>query len=57
MRNIIIVAILATATAFDVVSAAVKTAVVNHLSYAVPAGITVAVPAGMKRFPTDLLPQ
>jgi hypothetical protein len=29
----------------------------NHFYYAAPAGITVAVPGGMKSFPTDLMPQ
>jgi hypothetical protein len=47
---------LLTATVIDIVAA--KTAAESHSYYAAPAlGIHVAVPSGMKSFPTDLLPQ
>jgi hypothetical protein len=55
---IVIVAVLLIATVVDVVAAGVRTvAARNHFYYAAPAGITVAVPSGMKSFPTEVLPQ
>ena len=56
---IVIVAVLLTATALvDVVKAGVKTvAARRHFYYATPVGINVAVPNGMKSFPTEPLPQ
>jgi hypothetical protein len=54
---IVIVAVLLTATLVDVVAAGVKTAARSRFYYAAPIGITVAVPNGMKSFPTELLPQ
>jgi hypothetical protein len=56
---IVIVAVLLTATVVDVVAAGVKTVDVarHYLYYATPVGINVAVPNGMKSFPTELLPQ
>jgi hypothetical protein len=44
--------------AFDVVAAGVKTSVVRSHFYSAPAsGIGIAVPASMKSFPMELLPQ
>jgi hypothetical protein len=55
---IVIVAVLLTATVVDVVAAGIKTvAARRHFYYATPVGINVAVPSGMKSFPTELLPQ
>jgi hypothetical protein len=55
---IIIVAVLLTATVVDVVAAGIKTvAARHHFYYGTPVGINVAVPNGMKSFPTELLPQ
>jgi hypothetical protein len=55
---IALVAILLTVTVVDVVAAGVKTvAARHHFYYATPVGINVAVPNGMKSFPTELLPQ
>jgi hypothetical protein len=54
--SIIVVVALISATVADIVAA--KTAARGHSYYAAPAmGIHVAVPSGMKSFPTDLLPQ
>lgn len=46
-------------TIVEVVAAGGRTVVArNHLYYATPAsGISIAVPSGMKSFPTELLPQ
>jgi hypothetical protein len=54
-----VVATLLTATAVEVVAAGAKTVDArNHFYYAAPAsGISIAVPSGMKSFPTELLPQ
>jgi hypothetical protein len=54
-----IVATLLTATAVEVVAAGAKTVDArHHFYYAAPAsGISIAVPSGMKGFPTELLPQ
>jgi hypothetical protein len=42
----------------EVVAAGVKTSAVrSHFYAAAPAGIAIAVPASMKSFPTELLPQ
>jgi hypothetical protein len=62
MRQALPIAIVATlliAAVVDVVAAGVKTGVVrNHFYYAAPAsGMGIAVPPGMKSFPTELLPQ
>ena len=54
----IIVAALLVAIAADVVAAGVRTATHNGHMYSVaPAGITMAVPASMKNFAADSLPQ
>jgi len=54
----IVVAALLAATIVDVVSAGVRTATRGGRVYSItPAGISVAVPATMKNFPTELLPQ
>jgi hypothetical protein len=54
----IIVAALLAAIAVDVVAAGVRTATHNGHMYSVaPAGITMAVPATMKNFAADALPQ
>jgi hypothetical protein len=60
MRQTLTIAIVATllvATVFEVIAAGGKTVVArNH--YAAPAsGISIAVPASMKSFPTELLAQ
>ena len=62
MRQALPIAIVATlliAAVVDVVAAGVKTGVVrNHFYYVAPAsGVGIAVPPGMKSFPTELLPQ
>jgi hypothetical protein len=62
MRQALPIAIVATlliAAVVDVVAAGVKPGVVrNHFYYAAPAsGMGIAVPPGMKSFPTELLPQ
>ena len=54
----IVVAALLAAIAVDAVAAGVRTATHNGHMYSVaPAGIRMAVPANMKNFPTDALPQ
>ena len=57
--SIAAVAILLIATIVEVVAAGGKTLVArNHSHYAASAsGIRIAVPSGMKSFPTELLPQ
>jgi hypothetical protein len=57
--SIAVVAILLIATIVEVVAAGGKTlGARNHSYYAPPAsGIRIAVPSGMKSFPTELLPQ
>jgi hypothetical protein len=57
--SIAAVAILLIATIVEVVAAGGKTLVArNHSHYAAPAsGIRIAMPSGMKSFPTELLPQ
>ncbi|HEY3032655.1 MAG TPA: hypothetical protein VGJ68_21125 [Bradyrhizobium sp.] len=61
MRQALSLAVVATlliAAVVDVVAAGVKTvAARHHFYYATPVGINVAVPNGMKSFPTELLPQ
>jgi hypothetical protein len=54
-----IVGTLLLAAMIDIVAAAVKTSLVrSHFYAAAPAtGVAVAVPASMKSFPTELLPQ
>jgi hypothetical protein len=55
---VIVVAALLAAIAVDVVVAGVRTATHSGHMYSVaPAGITMAVPAGMKNFAADALPQ
>ena len=56
---IAIVGVLLVAAMIDVVAAGVKTFIVrSHFYAAVPAGgLGIAVPASMKSFPTELLPQ
>jgi len=54
--SIIVVGALLTAAIVDIVAA--KTAARGHVYYIAPAtGVHVAVPGGMKSFPTELLPQ
>ena len=57
--SIAVVAALLIATIVEVVAAGGKTVLAtNHFYYAAPAsGISIAVPSGMKSFPTELLPQ
>jgi hypothetical protein len=57
--SLTVIATLLIAAVVDVVAAGVKTGVVrNHFYYAAPAsGVGIAVPPGMKSFPTELLPQ
>jgi hypothetical protein len=61
MRETLCIAIVGTlliAAMIDVVAAGVKTSVVRSHFYAAPAtGIGIAIPASMKSFPTELLPQ
>lgn len=62
MRQALSMAVVATlliATVVEVVAAGGRTVVArNHFYYAAPAtGISIAVPSGMKNFPTELLPQ
>ena len=62
MRQAFIIAVVSAlliATVVDVVAAGVKTATArNHLYYAIPSNsIAIAVPTGLKSFPTELLPQ
>ncbi len=62
MRQALYLAVVATllaATAVEVFAAGAKTVDArNHFYYAAPAsGIRIAVPSGMKTFPTELLPQ
>jgi hypothetical protein len=54
-----VVATLLTTTVVEVVAAGAKTIDPRrHFYYAAPAnGISIAVPTGMKSFPTELLPQ
>ena len=55
---VIVVAVLLVAIAVDVVAAGVRTATHNRHVYSVaPAGIRMAVPASIKNFPSDALPQ
>jgi len=55
----IIVAALLAATVVDVVAAGVRSVTGNNgrIYSAARAGISVAIPASMKSFPTELLPQ
>ena len=61
MRQTLFITVVATlliAAAVEVVAAGVKTVTTQSHFYAAPAGgIGVAVPASMKTFPTDVLPQ
>ena len=55
---IVVVAALLTGVVIDIIAAGVKTVAARHHFYNVtPVGINVAVPNGMKSFPTELLPQ
>jgi hypothetical protein len=55
---IAIVGVLLIAALIDVVAAGVRTSVVrSHFYSAAPASVGIAVPASMKSFPTELLPQ
>ena len=55
---LIIIATLLIGTVVDVAATGVKNVTASSHSYrAAPNGITVAVPATMKSFPTELLPQ
>ncbi|MFZ2091025.1 MAG: hypothetical protein WAU99_04760 [Pseudolabrys sp.] len=57
--SVVVVATLLTAAVVDIVAAGVKTlSASNRFHYAASTnGIAVAVPVGMKSFPTELLPQ
>jgi hypothetical protein len=61
MRKALFLAVMGTlllAAMVEVVAAGVKTSAVrSHFYAAAPAGIAIAVPASMKSFPTELLPQ
>jgi hypothetical protein len=61
MRQALTIAVVATllvATVVEVVASGVKLAARNHFFYAAPASsISIALPSGMKSFPTELLPQ
>jgi hypothetical protein len=60
MRQALFIAVVATLliAAVEVVAAGVKTVTTRNHFYSTPAGgIGVAVPASMKTFPTDVLPQ
>ena len=62
MRQALSIAVVATlliATVVDVVADGAKAVVArNHFYYATPASsISIALPSGMKNFPTELLPQ
>ena len=61
MRKALFLAVVGTlllAAMIDVVAAGVKTSLVRSHFYAAPAnGVAIAVPASMKSFPTELLPQ
>ena len=55
---IAIVGVLLIAALVDVVAAGVKASVLRSHFYSAPAtGLGIAVPASMKSFPTELLPQ
>ena len=56
---IAVVGVLLIAAMIDVVAAGVKTSVVRSHFYAAasPSGVAIAVPASMKSFPAELLPQ
>ncbi|MGB6351004.1 MAG: hypothetical protein WBG10_13350 [Pseudolabrys sp.] len=56
---LVVVATLLTATVVEVVAAGARTIdPKHHFYYAARAnGISIAVPSGMKSFPTELLPQ
>jgi hypothetical protein len=62
MRQAVLIAVVASlliATVAEVIAAGARTVVArNHSYYAAPAnGISIAVPSGIKGFPTELLPQ
>jgi hypothetical protein len=55
---VVVVGVLFTASVVDIVAAAVKTgAAKNHFYRAAPSAVTIAVPASMKSFPIEVLPQ
>ena len=55
---VVIIGVLFTACVVDIVAAAAKSSVAKSAYYrATPTAVTIAVPAGMKSFPTELLPQ
>ena len=54
----VIIAVLFTACVVDIVAAAVKSgAAKSHFYRATPTTLTIAVPASMKSFPAELVPQ
>ena len=61
MRQTVLIAVVATlliGTIIEVVAAGGKSVMARHHYYAAPAsGIGIAVPSGMKSFPTEVLPQ
>ena len=53
--SVIVVAVLLTATAVEVIAGWTKMDATRHHQYAAPiTGITVALPSGMKSFPVEL---
>ena len=55
---VVVIGVLFTASVADIVAATVKSGVAKSAFYrATPTAVTVAVPASMKSFPTELLPQ
>jgi hypothetical protein len=61
MRQTVLIAVVATlliGTILEVVAAEGRSVVArHHFYYAAPASIGIAVPSGMKSFPTEVLPQ
>jgi len=54
----VVVGVLFTACVVDIVAAAVKSgAAKSHFYRTTPTALTIAVPASMKSFPAELLPQ
>jgi len=55
---VVVFGVLFTASVVDIVGAAVHSgAAKSHFYRATPTAITIAMPASMKSFPTELLPQ
>ena len=55
---VVVIGLLFTASVVDIVAAAVKSGAARSVLYrATPTALTIAVPASMKNFPTEVLPQ